>query len=164
MVKAPAWTWRGLCRRMMHHTSLRAHVRLHVYRMPDGTFIIPTVQLAPDGGHLEAEPVETVASADAASLAAALARAVKRGNPAVPRPSRRSFPQPVVVETAGAKSWRAFEEMARLTTLDVDGERVRVSPTERVSGAGFREKAREAREFVGARGLEEAASALLESA
>ncbi|MDB4908689.1 MAG: hypothetical protein JWO05_3473 [Gemmatimonadetes bacterium] len=136
-------------------------MRLHVYRLPDGSFIIPTVQRTPDGIHLEAEPVDTVTAPDAASLTAALKRAMERGNPAVPRPSRRSFPQPVVVESAGAKSWRAFEEMARLTTIDVDGGAIRFAPTERVPGAGFQEKAGEMREFAGPDALPDVVGALL---
>jgi len=59
------------------------------------------------------EPVEVVDVRDQAELERALVRAVRRGNPTVPTPSRGSYPPSPLLKHSKVKSLSTFEKLAQ---------------------------------------------------
>jgi hypothetical protein len=88
----------------------------------NGTAYVPTVSQTEAGFFLDTDPVEAVPAVDTEALRDAIKRAIARGNPGVPTPSRAAFPKPVVLRYAKVKSWSAFEKgCSSWTIVEADG-------------------------------------------
>jgi hypothetical protein len=64
------------------------------------------------GYWLAVEPVDVEPVSDAIQLAKLLERAIRRGNPVVPTPTRADFPPDVMRKYCGLKSFSGFERTA----------------------------------------------------
>jgi hypothetical protein len=76
----------------------------------NGSAYIPTLARTEAGYYIGIEPVEVVPISDPNALASAIKKAVNRGNPVVPTPSRANFPKDVILKYAKVKSISAFEK------------------------------------------------------
>jgi hypothetical protein len=84
----------------------------HLY-VRDGLAYIPTAARTEAGFHVDIEPVDVVPVADLCELAQAIKRALVRGHPQIPTPTRASgLPKPIVLKYAKMKSWPSFERTA----------------------------------------------------
>jgi hypothetical protein len=73
--------------------------------------LVPTVGQIDGGPYLEVEPVFVHDIADEAGIVGTVAPMLSRANPLVAGPAgcgRESWPKPVVLQHAGAKSWVGF--------------------------------------------------------
>jgi hypothetical protein len=77
-----------------------------------GKVYVPTVAQTGAGFYLDIEPVEVVLACDSEAVRNAVQKALSRGNPPVPTPTRAAFPTPVVLRFANVKSWAAFQRGA----------------------------------------------------
>jgi hypothetical protein len=77
-----------------------------------GQAFIPTMARTEAGFYMGIEPVEVVEVSDWKGVEDALLRAVSRGNPTVPTPTRNTFPEPVLLKYAKVKSLSTFERSA----------------------------------------------------
>ena len=78
----------------------------------DGVAYVPTAATTEAGYYLEIEPVEVAHLSDRIALKAAVMRAIERGHPRVPTPTRENFPKPIILKYAGVKALRTFEKTA----------------------------------------------------
>lgn len=74
-----------------------------------GKAFIPTMAQTEAGFYVGIEPVEVVDVSDRLGVEDAMLRAINRGNPVIPTPTRDSFPEPVLLKYANMKSLAAFE-------------------------------------------------------
>lgn len=88
----------------------------HIY-LRNRTAFIPTVAQTEAGFYLEVDPVEVVSATDTEALHLAAKKAIGRGNPKVPTPTRAAFPKPVVLKYAKVTSWPAFERGSLYWTI-----------------------------------------------
>lgn len=82
-----------------------------------GFIYVPTMAETTAGFFLDAEPVDVAPANDFDSMQKAIGRAIMRGNPQVPTPTRAEFPKPVVLKYAKVKSWSAFERKCESWTI-----------------------------------------------
>ena len=106
----------------------------------NGKVVVPTLAQTEAGFYMEKEPVEVAAETDEAAIAAAIARAMSRGNPSIPTPPRGAkLPPPVVLRPAGVRSWAALERIARTWSIAEDHGRFRLVPQKRTPPRGWSE-------------------------
>src|ERR1700691_928181 len=75
-----------------------------------GLVLVPTLAQTEAGYYMAIEPVEVATVNDAERFAAAVKRAISRGNPTIPTPTRATgFPEPVLHKYAKVKSESAFQ-------------------------------------------------------
>jgi len=104
-----------------------------------GKVIIPTCAKTAAGFYMEIEPVEIVSAAEVPAIAAAIKRAISRGNPVIPTPSPDAYPKPVVLQHAGARTWSAYEKHVRSWYVDIKMERFEITPLRPRADRGFEE-------------------------
>jgi hypothetical protein len=80
-----------------------------------GQAFVPTMARTEAGFYMGIEPVEVVDAHDRVALEQAIIRVVKRGNPAVPTPSRADYSkkESVLLKHAKVKSLSSFEKLAK---------------------------------------------------
>ena len=93
-----------------------------------GKVFIPTMARTEAGFYLAVDPVEVVDAVNPAAMETALMNVVRRGNPAVPTPSRDGYPEWVVLKHAGVKSAAAFERLAESWALSISGDNYALTP------------------------------------
>jgi hypothetical protein len=69
---------------------------------------VPTVAKTEAGFYIDCEPVAVVPIASTGVLRQAFHDVMGRGNVIIPTPKRASYPHPVLLKYAGAKTWSAF--------------------------------------------------------
>jgi hypothetical protein len=107
----------------------------HFY-LRNGTVYVPTMGMMEKGFYRGIEPVAVVSVTNTDALREALAAAIARGNPVVPKLRRREWPPPVVLKYAGVKSWSAFERGMMLWSIEEkDGVRKIVGTRKGSDGA-----------------------------
>jgi hypothetical protein len=93
----------------------------HLY-LRNCTVYVPTMGKMGKGFYRGVEPVVVISASNAETLRQALAAAIARGNPDVPKLLRREWPPPVLLKYAGVKSWSAFERgMLLWNIVEKDG-------------------------------------------
>lgn len=115
-----------------------------------GRAFVPTMAKTAAGFYMGVEPVEVVDAADQAAVADALIRAVNRGNPVVPTPTRDNYPEDPLLKHAGVKSLATFEKSAQSWKLSKREGAYLIAPY-RPSGEGGAEEDLERTEAVPAR-------------
>jgi len=103
-----------------------------------GIAYVPTVAKTQAGYWLGIEPVDVERVSDAEALKAVLLRAISRGNPIVPTPSREHFPRDVMRRYCGMRSFSAFERTTQLWSISQHGDEYVICPwrrSERYRGA-----------------------------
>jgi hypothetical protein len=93
----------------------------HLY-VRAGIAYIPTAAKTEAGYYLDIEPVEVTAVSNSVAFDAALKRAINRGHPVVPTPTRMTFPRPVILKYAKARSINGFERGATYWQLTKENE------------------------------------------
>jgi hypothetical protein len=78
-----------------------------------GQAFIPTMAQTEAGFYMGIDPVEVVDAFDRRAVEDAMLRAIARGNPRVPTPTRDNFPEDVLLKYAKVKSLSMFEKVAR---------------------------------------------------
>ena len=78
-----------------------------------GKAFVPTMAQTEAGFYIGIEPVEVIDATDRQGLEQALIRAVNRGNPVVPTPTRDKFPEDPLLKHAKVKSLSTFEKSAQ---------------------------------------------------
>jgi hypothetical protein len=71
---------------------------------------IPTIAQTEAGFYKEIDPVAVVDVSDRKAVEDAMLRAIARGNPTVPTPTRDNFPEDVPLKCARVKSLSTFEK------------------------------------------------------
>jgi hypothetical protein len=74
---------------------------------------IPTMAQTEAGFYMGIDPVEVVDAADRKAVEDAMLRAIGRGNPTIPTPTRDNFPEDVLLKYARVKSLSTFEKLAQ---------------------------------------------------
>jgi len=82
-----------------------------------GQAFVPTMAQTEAGFYVGVDPVEVVDLSDWKGVEDALFRAVSRGNPIIPTPTRDAFPEPVLLKYAKVKSLSTFERSAETWQL-----------------------------------------------
>jgi hypothetical protein len=72
---------------------------------------VPTMARTEAGFYIGIEPVEVVDVRDHGAVEQALMRAISRGNPSVPTPSRANFPKNPLLKYAKVKSDSSFDKV-----------------------------------------------------
>ncbi len=99
---------------------------------------VPTVAATEAGFFLEIDPVEVVPADEAEAVQAAIKRALGRGNPKVPTPTRAAAPKPVILKYANVNSWSAFENGTETwTVIQDDNGSYQIKRGRRRSDAGW---------------------------
>ncbi len=96
-----------------------------------GTAYVPTMARTEAGYWLGVEPVDVEKVADAGALKGVLLRAINRGNPIVPTPTREHFPPDVMRRHCGMKSFSAFERTAQLWSISKNADSYVIRPWRR---------------------------------
>jgi hypothetical protein len=96
-----------------------------------GTVYVPTMGRTEAGYWLGIEPVDVESVADADALKGVLLRAINRGNPIVPTPTRKHFPPDVMRRHCGMKSFSAFERTAQLWSISQNADSCVICPWRR---------------------------------
>jgi hypothetical protein len=96
-----------------------------------GTVYVPTMAQTEAGYWLGVEPVVVEKVADADALKGVLLRAMNRGNPIVPTPTREHFPPDVMRRHCGMKSFSAFERTAQRWSISQRGDSYVICPWSR---------------------------------
>jgi hypothetical protein len=78
-----------------------------------GQAFVPTMARTEAGFYIGIEPVEVVDARDHVGMEQALIRTIRRGNPAVPTPSRANSSKNLLLKYAKVKSTTSFEKLAR---------------------------------------------------
>jgi hypothetical protein len=79
-----------------------------------GQAFVPTTAKTEAGFYLSIEPIDVIDTSDERKVEEALLRAIGRGNPAVPTPSRADYSRkPALLRLAKAKSRASFERVAK---------------------------------------------------
>lgn len=79
-----------------------------------GRVFVPTMARTKAGFYMGIEPIAVVDAHDQAAVEQAIIKTVKRGNPAVPTPSRADYSKKsALLKRANVKSNSAFEEFAQ---------------------------------------------------
>ncbi len=78
-----------------------------------GQAFIPTMAQTEAGFYMGIDPVEVVDASDRKAVEDAMLRAIARGNPTVPTPTRDNFPEDVLLKYARVKSLSTFERVAQ---------------------------------------------------
>jgi hypothetical protein len=79
-----------------------------------GQAFVPTMARTAAGFYMGIEPIEVVDARDPAALEQAIIRVVRRGNPAVPTPSRTDYSKKsALLKHAKVKSLSSFEKLAK---------------------------------------------------
>jgi hypothetical protein len=78
-----------------------------------GHAFIPTMAQTEAGFYMGIDPVEVVDASDRKAVVDAVLRAIARGNPRVPTPTRDNFPEDVLLKYANVKSLSTFEKLAQ---------------------------------------------------
>ncbi len=108
----------------------------HVY-VRQGIAYVPTVARADAGFYLDIEPVAVVPATDVDGVQAAVRKAIGKGNPRIPTPSRATFPKPVILKHAKAKSWSVFEKGASVLTISRKGDCYKIQAGRKRPDAGW---------------------------
>jgi hypothetical protein len=91
------------------------------------------------GYYLDIEPVAAVPTTDTTAVREAIKSAIAGGNPRVPTPTRATFPKPVVLTYANARSWADFEKTATLWGVSWDRDRYHLKGYRRRPNQGWEE-------------------------
>jgi hypothetical protein len=78
-----------------------------------GQALVPTMARTAAGFYIGIEPVETVDARNRTAVEQALMRAIGRGNPSVPTPSRTDFPKNPLLKYVKLKSDSSFDKLSR---------------------------------------------------
>ena len=78
-----------------------------------GQAFVPTMARTEAGFYMGVEPVEVVEARNHAAVEQAMVRAVSRGNPSVPTPTRANFPESSLLKHAKVRSLSSFEKSAK---------------------------------------------------
>jgi hypothetical protein len=78
-----------------------------------GQAFIPTMAQTEAGFYMGIDPVEVADVSDRKAVEDAMLRAIVRGNPTVPTPTRDTFPGDVLLKHAKVKSLSTFEKLAQ---------------------------------------------------
>ena len=112
-----------------------------------GKAYVPTMARTEAGFYLGMEPIEVVDTADRQEVENAVMRAITRGNPVVPTPSRDSYPPDPLLKSANVKSLSTFEKSAQRWQLAKRQGAYEIVPYKSVKPAGALED-REQTELV----------------
>lgn len=82
-----------------------------------GLALVPTMARTEAGLYMGIEPVEVVDARDHAAVQQALMRAISRGNPSVPTPSRANFPKNPLLKYTKLKSDSSFDKLTKSWNL-----------------------------------------------
>jgi hypothetical protein len=78
---------------------------------------VPTMAKTEAGFYMGIEPVEVVDATDREAVERAMIRAIARGNPVIPTPTRDNFPEDPLLKHANVKSLSTFERSAQTWKL-----------------------------------------------
>ena len=112
-----------------------------------GKAYIPTMAKTEAGFYMGMDPIEVVDTADRREVEDAVMRAITRGNPVVPTPTRDSYPPSPLLKAANVKSLSTFEKSARSCKLSKAEGAYEIVPYKRTKPAGALED-REQSEYV----------------
>ena len=82
-----------------------------------GQALVPTMARTEAGFYMGIEPIEMVDVRDHDAVEQALMRAISRGNPSVPTPSRANFPRNPLLKYAKVKSDSSFDKLTKTWQL-----------------------------------------------
>jgi hypothetical protein len=106
----------------------RVHCSFYLRR---GIVYVPTMARTVAGYWLGIEPVDVEKVADASAMKGVLLRAINRGNPIVPTPTRENFPPNIMRRHCGMKSFSAFERTAQLWSISQKADSYVIRPWRR---------------------------------
>lgn len=101
-----------------------------------GKAYVPTMARTDAGFYLATEPIEVVDTADRQEVENAIMRAITRGNPVVPTPSRDNYPPDPLLKSANVKSVSTFEKSAERWQLARAKGVYEIVPYKRMKPAG----------------------------
>jgi hypothetical protein len=101
-----------------------------------GKAYVPTMAKTEAGFYMGMEPIEVVNTTDRQQVENAVMRAITRGNPVVPTPSRDSYPPSPLLKVANVKSLSTFEKSAQTWKLSKTQGAYEIVPYKRVKPAG----------------------------
>jgi hypothetical protein len=104
-----------------------------------GQAFIPTMAQTEAGFYMGIEPVEVVDASDGRAIEDALLRAVERGNPIVPTPTRDNFPADPLLKYAKVKSTATFEKSSQSWKLSKRGDAYLIAPYRPLKSGGSEE-------------------------
>ena len=93
-----------------------------------GQAFVPTMARTEVGFYMGVEPVEVIDMSDPERVEQALVRAVMRGNPEVPTPTRGDFPEDPLLKHANVKSMATFERSAHSWKVSKQGANYVIGP------------------------------------
>jgi hypothetical protein len=96
-----------------------------------GIAYVPTTAKTEAGYWMAIEPVDVAPVPDATALKDLLLKAMARGNPVVPTPTRANFPRPIMERYSGMKSFSAFERTAKMWSISGSGDSYSIYPWQR---------------------------------
>lgn len=108
----------------------------HLY-LRNGTVYMPTVARTEAGYYLDIDPVEVVPAADSENLQSTIGKALSKGNPVAPTPTRATFPKPVVSKYAKVKSWSAFEKGTLVWSIVENSGNYQIEPHRKAPDKGW---------------------------
>jgi hypothetical protein len=88
---------------------------------------------------LHGNPVEVVEKINHHAVEEAVLRAIGRGNPTVPTPTRDAYPEPVVLKYAKVRSLSTFERLAQTWKFAKHGSTYEIVPYQRLKTGGGEE-------------------------
>jgi len=102
----------------------------------EGKAYVPTVAKTEAGFYMGIEPVEVVDTVDRREVENAVMRAIARGNPVVPTPTRDSYPPSPLLKAANVRSLSALEKSAQTWKLSKTGGAYEIVLYKRAKPAG----------------------------
>ena len=97
---------------------------------------VPTMARTEAGFYMGMEPIEVVDTSERQEVENAVMRAITRGNPVVPTPSRDNYPESPLLKRANVKSLSTFEKSAQTWKLAKNNGAYEIVPYKRVKTAG----------------------------
>lgn len=112
---------------------------LWVLILRKGQAFIPTMAQTEAGFYMGIEPVEVVDANDQNAIEDAIVRAVERGNPVVPTPTRDNYPEDPLLKYAKVNSISAFEKLSQSWKLSKRGGAYFITPYRPLKSGGSEE-------------------------
>jgi len=106
----------------------------YLYR---GVFYVPTTAKLDSGAYMDVEPVLSAPAEDRAAVERAVAATIRRGNLALPHPSK--FPKPVLLAHTKARSWSEIDRRAQGWAIEERAEVYTIVPYRRAAPRGWEE-------------------------
>jgi hypothetical protein len=94
--------------------------------LKNGIVYIPTVVQLKTGAYQDVDPVTVVAVTKSKDLHHSVSDAIARKNMVVPPPTKGKWPQPVLLQYAGVKTWSAFARGASLWSIEKTKENYQI--------------------------------------